>query len=192
MNTDIAPRPDPAPAVDGSATGPGRGRRRLARMAGRAPARPTTAAAAHNVSAATAALLALVAIGAALHEPVLIPPLAASAALVHCAPALPLAQPRSVVVGHLLGTAAGYLVALAADGSAWAAALAAGATLALTTLARTPHSPACATAVVIVLQEPAPARFVPLLFGSTVLLVLTAYAASRVRRAAPRYPAYWW
>ncbi|MET8968878.1 HPP family protein [Streptomyces hydrogenans] len=192
MNTDIAPRPDPAPAADGSTTGPGSGRRRLARMAGRAPARPTTAAAAHNVSAATAALLALVAIGAALHEPVLIPPLAASAALVHCAPALPLAQPRSVVVGHLLGTAAGYLVALAADGSAWAAALAAGATLALTTLARTPHSPACATAVVIVLQEPAPARFVPLLFGSTVLLVLTAYAASRVRRAAPRYPAYWW
>ncbi|MEV6353116.1 HPP family protein [Streptomyces hydrogenans] len=192
MNTDIAPRPDPAPAANGSATGPGSGRRRLARMAGRAPARPTTAAAAHNVSAATAALLALVAIGAALHEPVLIPPLAASAALVHCAPALPLAQPRSVVVGHLLGTAAGYLVALAADGSAWAAALAAGATLALTTLARTPHSPACATAVVIVLQEPAPARFVPLLFGSTVLLVLTAYAASRVRRAAPRYPAYWW
>ncbi|MFB8039821.1 HPP family protein [Streptomyces hydrogenans] len=190
MSTDIAPRPDPAPAVDGSAPGPNRGR--LARMAGRAPARPTPAAAAHNVSAATAALLALVGIGAALHEPVLIPPLAASAALVHCAPALPLAQPRSVVVGHLLGTAAGYLVALVADGSAWAAALAAGATLALTTLARTPHSPACATAVVIVLQEPAPARFVPLLFGSTVLLVLTAYAASRVRRAAPRYPAYWW
>ncbi|WP_406066139.1 HPP family protein [Streptomyces sp. NBC_01077] len=44
----------------------------------------------------------------------LIPPLAASAALVHCAPALPLAQSRSVVVGHLLGAAAGYAVALAA------------------------------------------------------------------------------
>ncbi|MFD7965358.1 HPP family protein [Streptomyces zaomyceticus] len=189
MKTDTAPHP--APAVN-DAAGP-RGRRpRLARMAGRAPARPTPAAAAHNVSAATAALLALVAIGAALHEPVLIPPLAASAALVHCAPALPLAQPRSVVVGHLLGAAAGYAVAVASHGSAWAAALAAGATLALTTLARTPHSPACATAVVIVLQEPAPARFLPLLFGSTILLVLTAYAASRVRRAAPRYPVYWW
>ncbi|WP_030325927.1 HPP family protein [Streptomyces flavochromogenes] len=192
MSTDIAPHPDPTPAVTGSADVPRSRRPRLARMAGRAPARPTPAAAAHNVSAATAALLALVAIGAVLHEPVLIPPLAASAALVHCAPALPLAQPRSVVVGHLLGAAAGYVVAIAAHGSAWAAALAAGVTLALTTLARTPHSPACATAVVIVLQEPAPGRFVPLLFGSTVLLVLTAYAASRVRRAAPRYPAYWW
>ncbi|MFB7234431.1 HPP family protein [Streptomyces sp. NPDC056269] len=186
---------DPAatdPSATGSASGPLSRRPRLARLAGRAPARPAPAAAAHNVSAATAALLALVAIGAALHEPVLIPPLAASAALVHCAPALPLAQPRSVVVGHLLGAAAGYAVGLAGHGSAWAAALAAGVTLALTTLARTPHSPACATAVVIVLQDPAPGRFVPLLFGSTVLLVLTAYAASRVRRAAPRYPAYWW
>ncbi|WP_411077474.1 HPP family protein [Streptomyces sp. cmx-10-25] len=169
-------------------------------MAGRAPARPAPAAAVHSVSAATAALLGLVALGALLHEPVLIPPLAASAALVHCAPALPLAQPRSVVVGHLLGAAAGYAVGAAAgyavgaaaSGSAWAAAVAAGVTLALTTLARTPHSPACATAVVIVLQSPAPGRFVPLLLGSTVLLVLTAFAASRIRRAAPKYPAYWW
>ncbi|MFD3333172.1 hypothetical protein ACFWV1_11075 [Streptomyces sp. NPDC058700] len=52
-------------------------------MAGRALARPTPPAAAHNVSAATAALPALEAIGAALREPVLIPPLAASAALAH-------------------------------------------------------------------------------------------------------------
>ncbi|MFJ4339975.1 HPP family protein [Streptomyces sp. NPDC088915] len=206
MSTDTALSPDAAPAAlaahgsPASTTGPapaadaGSGREgpRRPRMAGRAPARPAPAAAVHSVSAATAALLGLVGLGALLHEPVLIPPLAASAALVHCAPALPLAQPRSVVVGHLLGAAAGYAVGAAASGSAWAAALAAGVTLALTTLARTPHSPACATAVVIVLQAPAPGRFVPLLLGSTIVLVLTAFTASRVRRAAPRYPAYWW
>ncbi|MFF1510229.1 HPP family protein [Streptomyces sp. NPDC058326] len=188
MSTDTTLRPEAAPTVDA----PQDRRSRRSRMAGRAPARPAPVAAVHNVSAATAALLGLVAIGAVLHEPVLIPPLAASAALVHCAPALPLAQPRSVVVGNLLGAAAGYAVAATGQGSSWAAALAAGLTLALTTLARTPHSPACATAVVIVLQEPAPGRFVPLLLGSTVLLVLTAFAASRVRRGAPRYPVYWW
>ncbi len=110
----------------------------------------------------------------------------------HSAPTLPLAQPRSVVVGHLLGAAVGYGVLAAAGISAWAAAVAAGVTLALMMAARTPHSPACATAVVIVLQTPAPARFVPLLLGATVLLVLTEYAASRIRRTAPRYPAYWW
>ncbi|MFJ8159713.1 HPP family protein [Streptomyces sp. NPDC096136] len=157
-----------------------------------APPRPSALAAFHSISAVTTVLLALVAIGAAIHEPVLIPPLAASAALVHSAPTLPLAQPRGVIVGHLIGAACGYVVLAAAGSSAWAAALAAGLTLAVLTLARTPHSPAVATAVITVLQTPEPARFVPLLFGSTVLLVLTGYAGSRVRRTAPRYPAYWW
>ncbi|KQX49997.1 MULTISPECIES: HPP family protein [unclassified Streptomyces] len=195
MRTDTALRPEPAPAAtapDETVAAPASRRSPLARIAGRAPASPAPAAAAHNIGAVTTALLGLVALGAALHEPVLIPPLAASATLVHCAPALPLAQPRSVIVGHLLGAAAGYGMAAVAQGSAWAAALAAGITLALTTLARTPHAAACATAVIVVLQAPAPGRFVPLLFGSTVLLVLTAFAASRVRRGAPRYPAYWW
>ncbi|MFE5540029.1 HPP family protein [Streptomyces sp. NPDC056519] len=188
----------PSPSATTSASAPesaagsaaGSVRSRIA--AGRAPARPTTAAAFHSTSAVTAVLLGLVGIGALLHEPVLIPPLAASAALVHSAPALPLAQPRSVVVGHLLATAVGYLALTVAGSSAWVAAVAAGVTLALLMAARTPHSPACATSVVIVLQSPAPARFVPLLFGATVLLVLTGYAASRIRRKAPRYPAYWW
>ncbi|MFF4643434.1 HPP family protein [Streptomyces sp. NPDC001389] len=157
-----------------------------------APPRPSALAALHSISAVTTVLLALVAVGAAIHEPVLIPPLAASAALVHSAPTLPLAQPRGVIVGHLIGAACGYAVLAAAGSSAWAAALAAGLTLAVLTLARTPHSPAVATAVITVLQTPEPARFVPLLFGSTLLLVLTGYAGSRVRHTAPRYPAYWW
>ncbi|MFB7176550.1 HPP family protein [Streptomyces sp. NPDC056257] len=183
MHTDtiLRPEPVPAPAPPPSAKG-----------AGRAPARPTPAAALHSICAATAVLLALVAIGAMIHEPVLIPPLAASAALVHSAPALPLAQPRSVVIGHLVGCAVGYCVLALAGSSAWAAAVAAGITLAVNMTARTPHSPAVATAVIILLQTPDPRRFVPLLFGSAVLLVLTGFAASRVRRDAPRYPAYWW
>ncbi|MFI1812164.1 HPP family protein [Streptomyces sp. NPDC020422] len=160
--------------------------------AGRPPARPAPATALLSVSGATAVLLGLVGIGAVLHEPVLIPPLAASAALVHSAPTLPLAQPRSVLVGHLMGVVAGYAALLLAGSSAWVAALAAGATMGLNALARTPHSPAVATAVVIVLQTPAQARFVPLLVGSTVLLVLTGYAVSRVRRQGSRYPVYWW
>ncbi|CAM5660364.1 hypothetical protein SAVIM338S_06759 [Streptomyces avidinii] len=192
MSTALLPPSAPgtpgAPAAPAAAPEPPRRRA----FAGRAPARPTAAATVHSISAATTVLLSLVAIGAALHEPILIPPLAASAALVHSAPTLPLAQPRGVVIGHLLGAAVGYGVLALAGSSAWAAAVAAGATLALVMAARTPHSPACATAVVVVLQTPAPARFVPLLFGSAVLIVLTGYAASRVRRKAPRYPAYWW
>ncbi|MER6257504.1 HPP family protein [Streptomyces sp. NPDC001584] len=146
----------------------------------------------HGVGAVTAVLLVLAAIGAVIGEPVLIPSLAASAGVLHGTPTLPTAQPRSVVVAHLLGAGAGYVVLALWQSSPWSAALAGGLTFAATTLARTPHSPACATAVVVVLQAPAPARFVPLLLGATVVLVLAGFAASRVRRGAARYPVRWW
>ncbi|RSS37541.1 HPP family protein, partial [Streptomyces sp. WAC07061] len=124
-------------------------------LAGRAPApaSPARATALHSGGVAAAALLALVGIGALLHEPVLIPPIAASAAIVYGVPALPLAQPRSVVAGHLLCAAVGAM-----------------------TLARTPHSPAAATTVVVVLQAPDPVVFVPLLAGAALLLVLAGMA----------------
>ncbi|MEU3723058.1 HPP family protein [Streptomyces sp. NPDC031705] len=163
-------------------------------FAGRAPAPapPAPATALHSGGVAAAALLALVAVGAVLHEPVLIPPIAASAAIVYGVPALPLAQPRSVVAGHLLCAAVGYL-GLALLGSApWVAALGAGVAVGVMTLARTPHSPAAATTVVVVLQAPDPVVFVPLLAGAAVLLVLAGMAASRARRGAVRYPVYWW
>ncbi|WP_240802856.1 HPP family protein [Streptomyces sp. A1499] len=162
------------------------------RLAGRAPAPPSRRAAVHSVGAVTAVLLALVAIGSVIHEPVLIPPLAASAAIIHGAPRLPLAQPRSVILGHLMCVAIGYAVVAVAGSSPWGAAVAAGVGLAAMTLTRCPHSPACATAVVIVLNTPAPATFVPLLMGSTALLVLAGWALSRSRPSSTPYPAYWW
>ncbi|MEU9116296.1 HPP family protein [Streptomyces sp. NPDC048483] len=159
---------------------------------GHAPAPPSPAAALHILSGATAVLLALVAIGTLVHQAVLIPPLAASAALVHSAPTQPLAQPRSVIGGHLLSAGTGYGVLAAFGHSPWAAAAAAALALGAMMLTRTPHSPACATAVIVVLQGPDPLRFLAALLGATVLLVLAGYAASRARRKAPVYPAYWW
>ncbi|MFE1901330.1 HPP family protein [Streptomyces yangpuensis] len=155
-------------------------------------ARAAAAAVLHGSGAVAAALLAVAAVGAIIGEPVLIPSLAASAAVLHYTPALPTAQPRTVVVAHLLGAAAGYAVLAAVPSSPWSAALAGGLTFAATSLTRTQHSPACATAVVVVFQAPAPARFVPLLFCATVVLVLGALAASRLYRSAPRYPVRWW
>ncbi|MER8184930.1 HPP family protein [Kitasatospora sp. NPDC094015] len=157
----------------------------------RAPARPTPAAAAHTLASATSVLLLLVAIGTAIHEPLLIPPLAASAALIHSVPALPLAQPRSVIGGHLLCAAVGLAVHAAFGNSLWTAAAAAGLALGTTMLARTPHSPACATAVIAVLQGPAPARFLGTLGAAAVLLVGAGVLAARLRRSVA-YPAYWW
>ncbi|QES58612.1 HPP family protein+B94 [Streptomyces venezuelae] len=166
---------------------------RLPRRRGRRDsARHGAAAALHGVGAVTVVLLVLAGIGALIGEPVLIPSLAASAGVLHSTPGLPAAQPRSVVVAHLLGAGAGYVALALWQSNAWSAALAGGLTFAATTLARTPHSPACATAVVVVLQAPAAGRFVPLLLGATVVLVLVGSAASRIRRGAARYPLRWW
>ncbi|WP_225885042.1 HPP family protein [Streptomyces sp. fd1-xmd] len=185
LDSVLTRRPSPGPAAPcGAAPPKGPGRLRRARAA--------AAAVVPGSGAVVAALLAIAAIGALIGEPVLIPSLAASAAVLHHTPTLPTAQPRTVVVAHLLGAAAGYAVLAAAPSSPWSAALAAGLTFAATSLTRTPHSPACATAVVVVFQGPAPARFVPLLFCATVVLVLGGLVASRLHRSAPRYPVRWW
>ncbi len=188
MSIDQQPAPAASPAAPPS---PRPVARLRALTVSRAPARPTPAAAAHALASATSVLLLLVAIGAAVHEPLLIPPLAASAALVHSAPALALAQPRSVIGGHLLCAAVGLAVHATFGGSLWSAAGAAGLALGTTMLARTPHSPACATAVIAVLQGPAPARFLSTLLAATILLVGAGVAAARLRRAVA-YPSYWW
>ncbi|MFJ8045458.1 HPP family protein [Kitasatospora sp. NPDC096147] len=171
---------------------PGTAARLRALTASRAPARPGPAAAAHTLASVTSVLLLLVGIGAAVHEPLLIPPLAATAALIHSVPGLPLAQPRSVIGGHLLCATVGLTVHAVLGSSLWAAAVAAGLALGTNMLARTPHSPACATAVIAVLQGPAPARFLVSLAPAVLLLVGAGVLAARLRPTAPAYPAYWW
>ncbi|MFD7629091.1 HPP family protein [Streptomyces sp. NPDC059851] len=184
----------PRPAETGTGAGPG-AEVEAGPGAGVGPSAgigSRSVAALHSGGVAAASLLLLVGIGALLHEPVLIPPIAASAAIVCGVPALPLAQPRSVVGGHLLCAGVGYVALAGAGGAPWVAALAAGVAVGIMTLARTPHSPAAATTVVVVLQSPDPKVFVPLLAGAALLLVLAGTAASRARPGAVRYPVYWW
>lgn len=146
----------------------------------------------HTTAWSISVLLLVVAAGAVLHEPMLIPPVAASAALVHSTPSLPLAQPRSVIGGHLLSALTGFGVLAVWGSSPWAAALAGGLALGVMMLTRTPHSPAAATAVIVVMQSPPLGRFTALLALATAVVVLSGMLAARARRATHRYPAYWW
>ncbi|GAA1946232.1 hypothetical protein GCM10009837_85380 [Streptomyces durmitorensis] len=140
---------------------------------------------------AVAALLALVGLGALMHQMLLVPPLAASAALIFGAPALPLSQPRSVVGGQLLSAATGFVVLAVAGSSTVAAAVAGGLALGVMMVARTPHSPAAATAVIVVLTEPAASAFLPLLALAAVILVVVGMVAG-LNKVTPSYPSYWW
>ncbi|MGF1431713.1 HPP family protein [Kitasatospora sp. LaBMicrA B282] len=140
---------------------------------------------------AIGALLLLVGVGVLVGQPLLIPPLAASAALVYGAPGLPISQPRNVVGGQLLAAAIGFAVHDFTGRSAWGAAVAAGLALAAMLLTHTSHSPAAATAVVVVFQAPHLLPFLPLLGLSTALLVGIGMLAGRLGRSAVRYPLSW-
>ncbi|KOG17771.1 HPP family protein, partial [Streptomyces viridochromogenes] len=142
-----------------------------------------------STAAAVTALLLLVAVGALLREPLLIPPLAASMALVAGAPDLPLSQPRSVVGGQLLSALTGFAVLAVAGPGLWGAAVAGGLALGVMMAARTPHSPAAATAVIVALQAPPFWSFLGLLALASLLLVAVGLGAGRA--TGRTYPRYW-
>ncbi|MCP9958945.1 MULTISPECIES: HPP family protein [Streptomyces] len=162
-----------------------------AALAGKAPARATPAAISVATVGGVVALAVLAAIGVLIDQTVLIPPLAASAALVFAAPALPLAQPRSVIGGQLVSAVVGFAVLAVGGSSVWTAAIAGGLAIGAMALARAPHSPAAATAVIVVLGKPSPVGFLLLLALATLVLVATGIVAGRSGRTA-RYPTYWW
>ncbi|MGW8354115.1 HPP family protein [Streptomyces wedmorensis] len=154
-----------------------------------APPRPRPGVVLASTAAAVTALLLLVAVGALLREPLLIPPLAASMALVAGAPDLPLSQPRSVVGGQLLSALTGFAVLAVAGPGLWGAAVAGGLALGVMMAARTPHSPAAATAVIVALQAPPFWSFLGLLALASLLLVAVGLGAGRV--TGRTYPRYW-
>ncbi|WP_346768227.1 HPP family protein [Streptomyces sp. R301] len=166
------PAPEPAPA---RRPGP--------------PPRPRPVAVLVATGTSTAALLLLVALGTVLHHPLLIPPLAASMALVAASPDLPLSQPRSVVGGQLLSALAGFAVLAVAGPGLWSAAVAGGLALGAMMLARAPHSPAAATAVIVALGSPPFWTFTGLLLASCAVLVAVGLLAARATRRT--YPVYW-
>ena len=148
-------------------------------------------AAGRGAVAATGALLLLVALGQATGQLLMIAPLAATAMIICGSPALPPAQPRAVIVGQLGSAAAGAVTAAVLGHTLWAAAAAAGVSIALMGLLRAVHAPAAATAVLAVVQHPDPARFLALLAVGAVVLVLAGVAAARAGAIGP-YPARWW
>ncbi|POG48636.1 HPP family protein+B94 [Streptomyces sp. ZL-24] len=160
-------------------------------LTSKAPPRPKPSFVSVATAGGTVALVLLVAIGYALDQTVLIPPLAASAALVFAAPTLPLAQPRNVIGGQLVSALTGFVVLAVAGSSVWASAVAGGLAIGAMALARTAHSPAAATAVIVVVAQPSTLLFLALLLLATVVIVGVGVLAGHTGRTA-RYPTYWW
>ncbi len=159
------------------------------RFSSGAPARPPLRTVAAATVAATVTLLALAALTTLSGHALLIPPIAASMALVAGAPSLPLAQPRSVIGGQLISACVGIGVGLVSH-SLWAAAVAGGLALGAMLLARTSHSPAAATAAIGTTITEGQLSFILCAGIAAVVLVLSGLARSAFGKT--KYPAYWW
>lgn len=163
----------------------------FAALASQAPPRPPLL---HILTATIAVTIPLLILGAAAdatHLALLIPPMAATAALIVGGPDLPLAQPRNVILGHLIGGVIGLALATWFGGSILVGGLAAGLAFGTMLLLRCAHSPGAATAMLLVTMPPEqPPRFMLVLMASAVMVIAAGLVANRVRRL--RYPAYWW
>ncbi len=181
---------EPDTAGTGSTDSRAVGDRAAAWFRTRAPARPPLREVGVATATSLVALLALAAIGLWLRQPLLIPPLAASMALITAGSALPIAQPRNVIAGQLISAGVGFAVVAAAGPGMWAAAAAGGLALAAMLLLRVAHSPAAATAVIVGATAPPAVPFLVLLAAATVLLVGCGVIGARI--GGKKYPVYWW
>lgn len=135
-----------------------------------------------------ACLGCLVLLGKLSGSTLLIPPMAASMALVAGAPQLPLSQPRNVVGGHVVSALVGVGTGLISH-SAGAAAVAGGLSLGVMLLLRTPHSPAAATAVIGTMATAGQVSFV--VCAGIAACVLVGFGILRSLLQGANYPTYW-
>ena len=98
-------------------------------------------------------------------------------------------QPRSIVGGHVISSAAGLLALLVFGKTWWALGLAVAGAAAVMMLTRTVHPPAGSNPIIVFLALPDwDFLFFPTLFGA-LALVASGWAYHRACRR--RYPLYW-
>jgi CBS-domain-containing membrane protein len=121
----------------------------------------------------------------------IVAPLGASCVLLFGYPASPLAQPRNIVLGNLLGALVGVALVTTAGQGPLVLALAVGFTILLGQQLRCLHPPAGGMAFLAVYLKVAWGFLLfPVLFGS-LLLVLLAWVFSRCVPGASPYPRHW-
>ncbi|WP_417428227.1 HPP family protein [Kiloniella sp.] len=117
-------------------------------------------------------------------------PFGASCVLVFGVPNSPLAQPRSLILGHLIAALIGLLVLDALGANWFSMGVAVATAIAFMQLTRTLHAPAGATPLVIML-EGADWSFVftPVLSGAFIILFVGLITNNLSRNRS--YPEYW-
>lgn len=119
----------------------------------------------------------------------LMAPFGASMVIVYALPASPLAQPRNVVLGHLLAAAVGLLVADLVGVHSWSLGLAVGLAIAAMMLSNTLHPPAGAHPLLIMLTGERWEFLLTPILGGALLIVALAWLFHQLQRQP--YPQRW-
>jgi CBS-domain-containing membrane protein len=137
-----------------------------------------------------AAVFLLAQLTHSFHTLLLIAPFGASCVLVFALPQSPLAQPRNVIGGHLIATAAGLAVFAWLGAGPISFGLAVGAAIAAMQLTRTLHPPAGADPIIVILSKAAwPFLFSPVLAGAVIIVIAgVAFHRGISKRAYPHGP----
>lgn len=154
------------------------------------PPRSSLSVIAATVAAAIAIIAGLSYLTRELEIMLLLGSFAASALIVFAYPDSPFAQPRNVLLGHLIGAACGLLFLRFCHVSWWCDALAVGTAIGLMKLTRTVHPPACSNPLIVFALKPGWTFLLfPTLTGAA-LIVGVALFYHNLRREA-RWPKYW-
>lgn len=114
----------------------------------------------------------------------------ATCMLLFGAPDSPYAQPRNVIVGHLIGSVVGLFFWLSVGDAWWGLPLAVGCAMSTMLMTRTVHPPAVSNPVIIFLSHPSAPLLILQTLGGAIVLVLIAFGYNNyVRRI--HYPRYW-
>ena len=123
--------------------------------------------------------------------PLLIAPFGASTVLLFGAPNSPLAQPRNLIFGNLVGAISAVLCVFLLGSSSLTSGIAVGLTIALGQAFRCLHPPAGAVALLGVLHKASPFFiFIPVLSGSLILLGI-ALGFNCFLKREKSYPMHW-
>lgn len=102
----------------------------------------------------------------------------------------PYAQPRNVIVGHLIGSGVGLAFLLLLGDFWWSLPVAVWCAISIMLLTRTVHPPAVSNPVIVFLAQPPAGLLMLQTLAGAVILVLLAYAYNNYIRRI-HYPRYW-
>ena len=132
---------------------------------------------------ASLSILFLIAYGAGVTQ--MIPPFAATCALLAILPNAPFSKPRTIIVSHLLCIGIGAALMLLPVAPLFAAFLGGWFAIMSMAILRAVHAPAVAHTIILIVAKPQAATFVVAVLGTALIFAAFSYISGRIVSVVP-------